>query len=219
MHGSGVLTHSANAFCVILMNLRGLVVVRLQPRAVGDDGIAVEVHARVLPGEEAHVGAELAGEHVMQVEERGRCIDGLGLERAELRVGVDVDPRDRVRIDAVRLRQRRPHRARAVARRIADLLAGEILQAIDAGALEPVEALRRIGVDVHQADEIEALAAEEQHAGHVGQAELRGARGDLLRRSRRAAPGLELDVDARRLCTSPFSARRNTAHGRRRRPS
>ena len=117
------------------------------------------------------------------------------------------------------LRQRRPHRARAVAGRIADLLAGEILEAVDAGALEPVEALRRIGVDVHQADEVEALAAEQQHARHVGQAELRGAR---RRPSAPRPPSRARSRNRRRgrpVCTSPFSARRNTARGRRRRPS
>jgi hypothetical protein len=38
--------------------------------------------------------------------------------------------------------ERRPHRTRAVGRRIADLLAREVLDALDAGALQPVETLR-----------------------------------------------------------------------------
>ena len=87
-------------------------------------------------------------------------------------------------------------RAGAVAGRIADLLAGEILDRLDAGALEPVQALRRVGIDVHQADQVQALAAEQQHAGHVGETELRGARRDLLGGGGRAATGLEVDVDA-----------------------
>ncbi len=41
-----------------------------------------------------------------------------------------------------------------------------------------------------------ALAAEQQHACHVGQAHLRLPGADLLRRHRRAAAGLEIDVDA-----------------------
>src|SRR5262245_28561083 len=86
--------------------------------------------------------------------------------------------------------------ARAVARGIADLLAGEIVDAADAGTLEPIESLRRVSVDVHHAHGVEALAAEEQHARHVGKAELGLTGAYLLRRSRRAAPGLEVDVEA-----------------------
>src|SRR5262249_59763749 len=78
----------------------------------------------------------------------------------------------------------------------ADLFAGEILEPGDAGALEPIEPLRRVGINVHDADEVETLAAEQQHAGHVGETELRRAGADLLRRCSRAASGLEVDVEA-----------------------
>src|SRR5262249_60432497 len=98
--------------------------------------------------------------------------------------------------DADLLGQSRPHRARAVARGIADLLAGEIGDAADAGTLEPIESLRRIGIDVHHAHGVDTLAAEEQHARHVREAELRLTGAHLLRRSRPAAPGLEADVEA-----------------------
>src|ERR1700751_3265337 len=74
--------------------------------------------------------------------------------------------------------------------------AGMIVDAADAGTLEPIEALRRIGVDVHYAHGIHALAAEEEHAGHIGKAELRLTGAALLRRGRRAASGLEIDVEA-----------------------
>jgi hypothetical protein len=128
----------------------------------------------------------------------------LALERAELGVGVDVDPGHRGRIDADLLRQRRPHGARAVARGIADLLAGEVLHAGDAGALEPIEPLRRIGIDVHHADGVETLAAEQQHARHVGEPELRLPSADLLGRGGGTASGLEIDVDAGLLVGARF---------------
>src|SRR5262249_18006055 len=76
---------------------------------------------------------------------------------------------------------------------IADLLAGEIVDAANAGALEPIESLWRVGVDVHHAHGVEALAAEEEHAGHVGKAELGLTGAHLLPRGSRAAPGLEGD--------------------------
>src|SRR5262249_35232520 len=72
---------------------------------------------------------------------------------------------------------------------------GEILDVADAGTLQPIKSLRRIGIDVHHAHEVETLAAEQEHARHVGEAELRLAGADLLCRGRRAAPGLEIDVE------------------------
>src|SRR5271166_423873 len=52
-----------------LHELVGLVAVRLEPGAVGDDGVAVGVHAGVLPRQEAHVAAELARKDMVQIEE------------------------------------------------------------------------------------------------------------------------------------------------------
>src|SRR5262249_43819605 len=142
-----------------LYELVGLVAVGVEPDAVGDDGVAVRVHARILPGQKAHVASQLAREYVVNVEERRGRVDGPRLQRAELGIGVDVDPGHRGRIDPDLLGQGRPHRARAVARRIADLLPGEILDVADAGTLEPIESLRRIGIDVHHAHGVDTLAA------------------------------------------------------------
>src|SRR6059058_5547662 len=62
-----------------LDELVGLVAVGVEPSAVGDDGVAVQVYARVLPREKPHVAAELAREHVVQIEERRGRVDGLRL--------------------------------------------------------------------------------------------------------------------------------------------
>ena len=99
-------------------------------------------------------------------------------------------------VHAVGLGERRPDRPRAVAGRVADLLAGEVLDRLDSRALQPVQALRRVGVDVEDADRVGALAAQRQRVRHVGQADRVGAGGDLLHRHRRALAGLEVEVDA-----------------------
>src|SRR6266436_8994985 len=64
-----------------LHELVGLVVVGLEPSAVRDDGVAIEIHARVLPGEKAHVASKLTREHVVKIEERRGRVDGPGFER------------------------------------------------------------------------------------------------------------------------------------------
>src|SRR5689334_4119057 len=125
--------------------------VLLQVIAVDDHRVAVGVEAGVLPRDEAHVVAELLLEDVVDVVERRRRVDRLRLQGGELRVGVDVDPRHRVGVHVVRLGERRPDRSRAIAGGVADLLAGEVLHRLDARALQPVEALRRVGVDVEHA--------------------------------------------------------------------
>ena len=170
--------------------------VRLQVLGIHDHRIAVGVEAGVAPREEAHVVAEFALEDVVDVVERSRHVDRLGLQCGELGIRIDIDPGHRFRVDIVGLGERRPHHARAVAGRVADLLAGEVLDAGDARALEPVHALRRIGIHVEHRHGIGALALGDQHAGHVGQAERRRARADALRRQGRALARLEVEVDA-----------------------
>src|SRR5262249_60567285 len=75
----------------------GLVAVGPQPSAVGDDGVAVRIDARVLPGQEPHVATELAREYVVKIGERGGGVGGPRLERAELGVGVAIYPGGRTR--------------------------------------------------------------------------------------------------------------------------
>ena len=106
--------------------------VLLQVVAVHDHRVAIGVQARVTPGEETHVIAQLALEDVVDVVKGRRRVDRFGLERGELGIGVDVHPGDRLRVDAVVLGERGPHRARTVTGGVADLLAGEILDALDA---------------------------------------------------------------------------------------
>src|SRR5262249_53374205 len=126
MHGSGVLTHSANAFCVILTNLSALSRFALSHAPLAMMELPYGFTPRVLPGKKAHVSAELASKHVVQIEKGRRGIDGACLERAELGIGVDVDPGHRAGVDAELFRQRRPHGARTVTGGVADLLAGEV---------------------------------------------------------------------------------------------
>src|SRR5262249_13204262 len=64
-----------------------------------------------------------------------------------------------------------------------------------AGALARMAPVWRVAVAFHRPQGPEPLAAEEQHARHVGKAELGLTGAYLLRRSRRAAPGLEVDVE------------------------
>ena len=52
-----------------LYELVGLVAVGPKPGAVRDDGVAVGVHACVLPRQKSHVAAQLARKHMMQIEE------------------------------------------------------------------------------------------------------------------------------------------------------
>src|SRR5205823_588363 len=81
-------------------------------------------------------------------------------------------------------------------RRIADLLAREVLDALDARALEPVHALRRVGIDVEHGDRVGALALGDEHAAHVRESDRIRAGADLLRRERRAFARLEVEIDA-----------------------
>ena len=119
------------------------------------------------------------------------------LSAGELAVRIDIDPGDRVRIDAVELGQRRPERALRVAGRHADLLAGKVLDAGDAGALEPIHAERGIGVDVHDGDDLASLpsapmSARAMSARPIGEPPVETCCID----ADRAFARLQVDVDA-----------------------
>ena len=119
----------------------------------------------------------------------------LAFQRRGFRGRPDIDKGDRVRREARRLGKGRPHHARGIARRVADLAAGKILRAVHARALEPVEGLAGIGIDAHQRDRIGALAAGDQHGRKIRNAERRAARADLERRNARSLADLDAEID------------------------
>src|SRR6185312_11058202 len=94
------------------------------------------------------------------------------------------------------LGESRPHHARSITRRVADLAAGKILRTAHAGALEPIESLSGIGIDAHQRHRIGALAARDQHGREIGNAERRATRPDLERRYARSLAYLDAEIDA-----------------------
>src|SRR6185295_17243616 len=102
---------------------------------------------------------------------------------------------DRPRIDSRLSRERRPHDARRIPWRVADLLARVVLRPGDAGALEPIEALRRVGIDDHHRFQVRAFTLRDERGREVGDAKLGNAGADFLRRQRGAFAELDREVD------------------------
>ncbi len=176
---------------------RDHILVGRQIISIGEDRQPVRIDAGLGPREIAHVVAELARHDVVKVVEVRGDVDGMRLERRQLAVGIEVDPGHGVGIDPVLGGERGPERALRVAGRNADLLAREILDALDAAALEPVHAERGVGIDVHDPDDPGILAARGDCDPHVGEADLREPAGDFLQHADRALAGFQIDLEAR----------------------
>ena len=169
--------------------------VGLQELAVDDDRVAVGINAVFLTRREAHVVAQQPLEDMVDVVERGGDVDGAALQGRQLGVGFDVDPFHRVLADAHIGGESRPHLAGRVPRRVADLLAGEVFRRLDAGTLQPVEAVGRIGVDVVDGHRLGPLGDGNEDRRQVGQADFVFADAGALRRQGRALALFDVEVD------------------------
>ena len=133
----------------------------------------------------------------MLVVEIADDIDGVAFQRRNLGRRADIHEVHRVRRNSRRLGKSRPHHPRGIARRIADLVAGKVLGAVNAIALQPIEGLPGIGIDAHQRHDVGALAARHQHGREIGDTERRAARAYLERRHSRPLSDLDVEIDAR----------------------
>ena len=132
----------------------------------------------------------------MRIVEVADDLDGAALQCRRFRGWPDIDEGNRVRRDARGLGEGRPHHARGVAGRIADLAARKILRTVHAIALEPIEGLAGIGIDAHQRDGVGALAAGHQHGRKIGDPERSAARSHLERGDARALADFDAEIDS-----------------------
>ena len=94
-HGATSATQAAKAFWLILHELLDQLRVLLQIGAVDDQRIAVGIEPDVLPVDEAEIAAELDHLQIVLVVEVADDVDGMALQRRDLRGRPDIDEADR----------------------------------------------------------------------------------------------------------------------------
>ena len=121
----------------------------------------------------------------------------LAISCARHRGAVHVHPDDLVRIGPGFLGDLGKIELVAVARRDADLLAFKPLETGDAGALQHEQRVRRLGIERRDGLDRHVLARPRgEHRGHVGDAEIERAAGELGQGVAGAVAARDRDVDA-----------------------